>query len=290
MTVDTKLLVKALDSTNDGTIITTANEGDKEIIYANPAFERLTGYTQDEILGRDCRFLQGNDRKQAPLVAVRKAVGRVKSCRITLRNYRKDGQLFWNELSLAPIFDDDGKLTNFVGVQKDVSKEVDYRNKINYMATHDLTTDLYNNRGFYEQYHQLVSEAPKDSRLYVALLDVDRFKKINDQFGHAVGDEVLKAFAKNLVSTFNNAIVARMGSDEFVVSGADSAMSEGLFKSFLARAIKLTQALIFKEIQFSVSVGIVFVESDKWLEIDNHLRHADQKMYSFKVARECTEV
>jgi len=90
----------------------------------NPAFEKLTGYSADEILYQDCRFLQSGDRDQAGLAPIREALQSGGSCREILRNYRKDGTPFWNELSLSTVYNENDKQTYFVGVQKDVTTQV----------------------------------------------------------------------------------------------------------------------------------------------------------------------
>jgi len=106
--------------------VVAEQEGDDNIlIYANPAFERLTGYAVDDILYRDCRFLQGEDRDQPALQAIREAVKNNQPCRQIIRNYRKDGTPFWNELSITPVFNEGDQLTYFIGIQKNVTAEVD---------------------------------------------------------------------------------------------------------------------------------------------------------------------
>jgi PAS domain S-box-containing protein len=112
---------RAMAAASCGITIADALAPDMPLIYINEAFERITGYTASEVIGRNCRFLQGDDRDQPDLARLRAAVKRGEPCRITLRNYRKDGSLFWNELFMSPIFDLDGRLTHFVGVQTDVT-------------------------------------------------------------------------------------------------------------------------------------------------------------------------
>lgn len=123
--INAKLLQLVVDASNDG-IVVTEQEGEENIlIYVNPAFERLTGYSRDEILYQDCRFLQGDDRDQDALAALRTAIRDGRPCRQRLRNYRKDGSLFWNELSIAPVYNAGDQLTYFIGIQKDVTAEVE---------------------------------------------------------------------------------------------------------------------------------------------------------------------
>ncbi|HEK1688913.1 Blue-light photoreceptor [compost metagenome] len=122
--IDAKLLQLMVEASNDGIVIAEQEGNDSILIYVNPAFERLTGYAADDILYQDCRFLQGQDHDQEALDAIRQAIrdGRP-SCQV-LRNYRKDGSLFWNELSISPIRNEADQLTYYIGIQRDVTAQV----------------------------------------------------------------------------------------------------------------------------------------------------------------------
>ncbi|WP_136248161.1 PAS domain S-box protein [Halomonas borealis] len=123
--ISPELLERMVDASEDGIVI-AEREGDETIlIYVNRGFERLTGYGADEILYRDCRFLQNDDRDQPALASIRQALAEGRPCREVLRNYRKDGTLFYNELSITPVFDEQDALTYFIGVQKDVTERVE---------------------------------------------------------------------------------------------------------------------------------------------------------------------
>ncbi|WP_426203928.1 PAS domain-containing protein [Pseudomonas sp. TWP3-1] len=123
--INAELLKLMIETSNDG-IVVAEQEGDENIlIYANQAFQRLTGYSVDETLYQDCRFLQGDDRDQAGLAAIREAIKKFQPCRQIIRNYRKDGTAFWNELSITPVFNDADQLTYYIGIQKDVSVQVE---------------------------------------------------------------------------------------------------------------------------------------------------------------------
>ncbi|MGF1472784.1 MAG: PAS domain-containing protein, partial [Rubrobacteraceae bacterium] len=117
-----RFLERALDASSSGVVITDPRKPDNPIVYVNPAFERITGYPAEEVLGYNCRFLQGEDREQAALEEVRTAVREEHDCRVVLRNHRKDGAPFWIELHISPVHDEKGRLVNFVGVQNDVSE------------------------------------------------------------------------------------------------------------------------------------------------------------------------
>jgi len=118
---DPQLLSQAIAACTVGVIMTDARQHDHPIVYVNPAFEALSGYAADEVLGRNCRFLQSQDRDQPGVQAIRQAMAEQQSTTVTLRNYRKDGTLFYNELSLSPVHDAAGTLTHYLGFQNDVT-------------------------------------------------------------------------------------------------------------------------------------------------------------------------
>ncbi len=122
--INAKLMQLVINASNDGIVVAEREGKDKPLIYVNPAFERMTGYALDDILYQDCRFLQAGDRDQPALIAIREALDNGGSCREILRNYRKDGTSFWNELSLSTVYNEADKQTYFVGVQKDVTAQV----------------------------------------------------------------------------------------------------------------------------------------------------------------------
>ena len=123
--ISASLLQMMINASNDG-ISVAEREGERDniLIYVNPAFERLTGYTSEEVLYQDCRFLQAGDRDQESLKLIREALRTNGSCREVLRNYRKDGTPFWSELSLSTVKNAEDGQTYFIGVQKDVTIQV----------------------------------------------------------------------------------------------------------------------------------------------------------------------
>jgi PAS domain S-box-containing protein len=117
-----RLLERAVTASTNSISITDTSQPDGPLVYVNPAFERTTGYAAEEVLGRNCRFLQGEDRDQTGLGELRAAVREGRHCTVVLRNYRKDGTLFYNELSVYPVRDENDRVTNFVGVQNDITE------------------------------------------------------------------------------------------------------------------------------------------------------------------------
>lgn len=119
------VLADILDHSVTGITLADPDEPDMPLVYVNAIFEQMTGYSQQETLGRNCRFLQGDDRDQPEIMALREAVAAAESKTVTLRNYRKDGTLFHNRLSITPLFNSRGQLVYYLGVQYDVTAQLE---------------------------------------------------------------------------------------------------------------------------------------------------------------------
>jgi PAS domain S-box-containing protein len=132
-----RILTQILDSCVNGVTLTDPDLEDSPIVYANKAFEDMCGYPQQEIVGRNCRFLQGADRDQPDLQRLRAAIKRSEPIEVTLRNYRKSGELFHNRLVVKPLMDERGRVVYFLGVQYDITEQVRAQEEIR-----DLTAKL----------------------------------------------------------------------------------------------------------------------------------------------------
>ncbi len=117
-----RILERAISASSNGIIITDPTKPDNPIVYVNPGFERTTGYTKEEVIGKNSRLLQGNETDQPVLDQLRTAFKEGEACTVTLRNYRRDGELFWNELSISPVCDAEGRVTHYVGIQTDITQ------------------------------------------------------------------------------------------------------------------------------------------------------------------------
>ena len=119
------LLSQILDTCITGMTLSDPDQEDNPIVYANESFELITGYNAEDILGRNCRFLQGDDREQEGIAKIREAVRERRTVSVVLRNYRKDGTLFYNQLTVRPLFDREGRLVYFLGLQYDITNQVE---------------------------------------------------------------------------------------------------------------------------------------------------------------------
>lgn len=135
----------ALQSASNGIVITDALKDDNPIIYFNTAFQNLTGYSSEEIINKNCRFLQGTDKDQEGLITIRKAIKNAESCQVSVRNYKKDGTLFWNDLYIMPIINSKNVVTNFIGIQNDITKLKKAESERNHFANiiHESLNEIY---------------------------------------------------------------------------------------------------------------------------------------------------
>ena len=140
-----KIKGKALEFALNGIVITDAEQEDNPIIYYNKAFQKLTGFSKEEILGHNCRFLQRKDRNQEGIKKIREAVKTGSSCQVEVRNYKKDGTMFWNEVSVNPIRATNGEITHFVGIQNDITQRVMAEQEISHLIKifNDSLNEIY---------------------------------------------------------------------------------------------------------------------------------------------------
>ena len=141
------VLSQILDTCVNGITLSDPDQPDNPIVYANEAFELITGYDREEILGRNCRFLQRDDRDQPQLERIRDALKDQNPITVTLRNYRKDGTLFYNQFSIRPLFDPQGRLIYYLGIQYDVTEKMNAESELDRLnallaATGDASDSL----------------------------------------------------------------------------------------------------------------------------------------------------
>lgn len=145
-----RLLERAVEASTSSISMADAGKPDMPLIYINPAFERITGYRRDEVLGRNCRFLQGEDPGQASLDEIRRALRAGRAGEALVYNYRKDGTPFWNDLRIAPVHDEQGRLTHFIGISDDVTKRREAEDALLQSKERLRRSQLYANIGTWD--------------------------------------------------------------------------------------------------------------------------------------------
>jgi diguanylate cyclase (GGDEF)-like protein/PAS domain S-box-containing protein len=279
-----RLRNRAIEASLNAVIITDAR-GDHAIEYVNPSFERITGYSGREVIGRNCRFLQGNDRSQMPLQQVRAALRHQREGKAVLRNYRKDGTVFWNDLLIAPVRNDGGEVTHFVGIVNDITEIINYQQQLERQANYDGLTGLANRNLLQDRLRQGIAYAQRHSRQIALLyLDLDNFKLVNDSLGHEAGDRLVREIALRLKAHMReDDTVARLGGDEFVVALFDIQSDEVVLHALqrilaeLSRPFQLGDRDLF--VTCSMGVSLYPKDGEDGVTL---LRNADTAMYRAK--------
>jgi len=277
-----RLLATAMEVSAQAVVITDA---DSRIIYVNPAFTTITGYEVEEALGKNPRFLQGPETSQATRMALREALAAGKQVHAEIVNYRKDGRPYWLDLSIVPVRDDQGEITHYVSSQMDITERKQAEQKIARMAMEDHLTGLANRRAAEDRLEMEWNRARRDRGTFgVAIVDIDRFKLVNDQYGHHVGDQVLRHVADVMASTLRGGDwVARWGGEEFIVCFHDmdcrGAMTaaERLRKQVRNKAVALPRG----ELPVTVSMGVSLYGAEH-ASVDAMLAQADALLYEAK--------
>ena len=203
----------------DGIVISDMRRPGEPAVAVNPAFEEITGYSAAEALGRNCRYLQANDRNQPELAAVRDAVAKGEPVSVTLRNYRKSGAMFWNQLTLAPVRDAAGALTHYVGIMRDVTEHTQLAVALERQTGTDALTGLDNRTRFIERLGEIL-EAPDTEFVLVAIVDMQNFNDITATGGFEMADALLELVARRLTRMAPEALIGRIGGDEFALAVA----------------------------------------------------------------------
>ncbi len=280
-----KLRNRAIESSVNSIIITDNTVPGNPIVYVNPAFERTTGYSPAEVLGRSPGFLHAQEPNQTELEKIHVALREGREGQAILRNYRKDGSLFWNQLHIAPVRDEAGKVTHHIGVQNDITEVKHYQEELEHQATHDTLTGLANRHLLSDRLEQAMIYAHRHQRLVaVAFLDLDQFKLINDSLGHDAGDQLLIQVADRLKQCMREGdTVTRLGGDEFVLIFGDQESVASI--SYLAQRVldELVRPHTIEGRQFYVtgSMGLSFYPQDGQ-SVETLLKYADVAMYRAK--------
>ena len=280
-----RLHERAIEATVNAIVITTARRQQYSIVHVNPAFERITGYTAAEVIGRNCRFLQGADTDQPELANLRTLLRTQKEGRVTLRNYRKDGTLFYNELHVAPVRNAKGYVTHFVGVLNDITETKRYQDELEHHVNHDTLTGLPNRHLLHDRLQQAMFRANRrELQCAVMFLDLDHFKLVNDGLGHHIGDLLLKNVAAELLNILRpEDTVARFGGDEFVLVATEVQHLTDLtdIAERVVSRLSMPRRIENEEIAVSASLGIAVYPGDGDT-IESLLRNADAAMYHAK--------
>ena len=281
-----RLLESVVVQANDAVLITEAGPVDQpgpRIVYANGAFTRTTGYSLEEVLGRNPRMLQGPDSDRATLDTVRAALELWQPVVAEMLNYRKDGSTFWVEFSIVPVADANGRATHWVSVQRDVTAGRQ-QEALRHQASHDALTDLPNRTLLQDRLVEALRVCERDAApLALLLLDLDHFKEVNDALGHHAGDGLLRQVGPRIQRALcGSDTIARLGGDEFAVllPGVGAAGAGAVAEAILA-ALEPPFEVAGHMVEVRASVGAALAPAHG-TAAEELLQHADVAMYVAK--------
>lgn len=247
------LLESIVESARDGVVVVDARRQELPVIFVNPAFKAMTGYDEEELAARGLSCLQGDDRRQRAVKEMRDALDAGRPCEVLLRNYRKSGDMFWNQLRLVPV-ENHGELTWWIGIARDVGDLRDLKDRLKSQRRtldeirrelpEDRLTGL-KSRAFFDQLlAREWSICQRDDRsITLFLFDVDYFAAYNDTFGRGAGDSCLKRVANAIRSCFRRGgdVVARYDGQRFGCFA--SGMEEGPALRFAGEICERVRAM-----------------------------------------------
>jgi diguanylate cyclase (GGDEF)-like protein/PAS domain S-box-containing protein len=212
MQFDTDFLQRIVDCAPEGIVVCDARAADFPVLHVNAAFEQLTGYAAGELIGSNLRLLQGSDREQDGCRRIRESLAQGEECRVLLRNYRKNGELFWSEMVLQPMRDGAGQVTHYVGFFRDASNRLRSADRgtegLPVLLREDRVTGLSSRAWFDELLDREWRIARREERpLTLVLFDIDAMGPYNETYGRAAGDACMKRIARTIGGQF------RRGSD-----------------------------------------------------------------------------
>lgn len=278
-----KLAASVYSSIDDGIAVTDANA---VILSVNPAFTRITGYTAEEAIGQNPSILKSNRQDHAFYVAMWRDIVDTGRWEGELWNRRKNGEIYPERMTITVARDSAGNVMRYVGVFKDITDLWRKDEHIRHLAFHDALTGLPNRALLMELLgHQIIMSEREKREIAIIFLDLDGFKSVNDTLGHVVGDEVLKAVARKILTLIRHTdTVARLGGDEFVILLENPENRDKVAQIASLIIASVNEPLVFrgKTAWVGASVGIAMFPSDGDTSGDLILS-ADTAMYAAKV-------
>lgn len=272
------VLAAVLEQLAESVLITDASG---RILYVNQAFEHLTGYSREEVLGQNPRFLKSGAHSQEFYRMFWEQIRAGVPYRGLFINRKKDGTLFTEEKIVTPVRDPSGNISYFVATSRDVTGGIAFQTRLRELTTHDPLTRLLNHRAFLERVERDLATPVRGMAL--ACLDLDRFQMVNDLLGHRGGDAVLAEVGRRLLAALPEAVLGRVGGDEFAAwypaEDPDEARGKG---RLLLEALALEVPVRGKPVRLECSMGIALFPQHG-ASFTDLLRRADLAMHRAKL-------
>jgi len=270
---------RIFESAAEGILIADA---DKAIIDVNPAFSYVTGYSREEVLGRNPRILHSGRQTEEFYRAMWKSIETRGSWEGEILNRRKSGEIYCEHLEINSLVQD-GHVTHYVGIFSDITRRKEDEERLVHLAFHDTLTDLPNRRTFKLKIEETLARASRNPgcRFAVGILDLDGFKEVNDRLGHPAGDDLLVQVSGRLKSVFRETdTLSRLGGDEFGLLLPEIENEEAFFDRIM-KTLREPFGIGSEQVTISGSLGATFFPPDR-PDADLLLSHADLALYRVK--------
>jgi diguanylate cyclase (GGDEF)-like protein/PAS domain S-box-containing protein len=280
-----RLTASVFDKTLNGVMITDAT---RRIMAVNPAFTSTTGYSAEEVVGQPASLLKSGRHGPDFYQAMQQQLDDTGYWAGQIWNRRKNGELYCESLSICTVLNPQGEIRNYIGMFVDITTQLKHQQRLEYIAHFDPLTGLANRTLLADRMNQDMAHTRRRGKLLaVAFLDLDGFKSINDQHGHAVGDQLLQTLTARMAGVMRvGDTLARMGGDEFIIILPDLSDSNDCVFS-LNRLLEVAIMPVpanGQELQVSASIGVTFYPQSEEVDGDQLIRQADQAMYQAKLA------
>lgn len=279
---------RIFDQTHEGVTITDANA---VIIDVNPGFCRITGYSRDEVIGKSTRILNSGRQSEAFYREMWQTLSEKGHWQGELWNRKKNGQVYAELITISSLLDDECKVMNYVGLFSDITLAKQQQQSLELMAHYDVLTGLPNRSLFTDRFAQAIAHSKREqSLLAVCFIDLDKFKPVNDTYGHDVGDQVLIEVGERIKGVIRaEDTVSRLGGDEFTLLLGDVHSIEQCTQAMMRIHQMIARPYIIEghSVTIEASSGLTIYPLDD-ADPDTLIRHADSAMYQAKLAgRNC---
>lgn len=279
---DMKLAALVYQRSSEAMMVTDAN---KCIISVNPAFTDVTGYQPDEVIGKNPKILSAGLNSKEFYRTMWQSISTTGKWQGEIQNRRKNGELFTEILSINTIYGPDGAIQGWVGLFSDISEKKRKEELIWKQANYDMLTELPNRRMIYDCLHEEIKRCQRDNRqLALILINLDRFREVNDTLGHLYGDQLLREVTRRLaVFTQGKGMLGRLGSDEFalILSDVNEIGRAGYCVNSILEQLAIPYHLDGEIAYLTASIGVALCPEDAG-DVASLLKCADQAMYTAK--------
>ncbi|MBI5007680.1 MAG: diguanylate cyclase [Nitrosomonadales bacterium] len=276
------LNAKVFAVSNDGIVITDA---DSNILEVNPAFTALTGYTREDVIGKNPRLLASGRQSREFYADMWKSLVELGHWQGEVWNRRKNGAAYLEKLSIHTLLDEDGRPINRIGIFADITLSKAEQETVAHQAQHDCLTNLPNRLLFRDRFNQQLAMSRRYAKKFAVIyIDLDQFKPVNDRLGHQMGDHLLVAVADKLLSLVREIdTVSRFGGDEFAILVSEVNSRDDVTNLAEKILVALSEPFDIDDHVISVTASLgIAVYPDDGTEMEPLLRHADAAMYQAK--------